>query len=104
VTHARAKLKDSAFIELNRDCVLPLAYGGQRQLFLSTGDNYFFPVVTGNSFGCLGRQELQALPLRRNGVLSAPALRTEWSRRGNGRPAFIQLCALGPCGRGCSRR
>ena len=27
VTHARAKLKDSAFLELNRDCVLPLAYG-----------------------------------------------------------------------------
>ena len=27
VTHARAKLKDSAFIELNQDCVLPMAYG-----------------------------------------------------------------------------
>ncbi len=26
VTHARAKLKDSAFIELNRDCVLPVVY------------------------------------------------------------------------------
>jgi hypothetical protein len=30
VTHARAKLKDSAFIELNRDCVLPAAYHSQR--------------------------------------------------------------------------
>src|SRR5882672_8238214 len=27
VTHARAKLKESAFIELNRDCVLPAIYG-----------------------------------------------------------------------------
>src|SRR6266481_4889030 len=26
VTHARAKLKDSAFVELNRDCVLPTVY------------------------------------------------------------------------------
>jgi hypothetical protein len=26
VTHARAKLKDSAFIELNRDCILPAVY------------------------------------------------------------------------------
>src|SRR5664280_3501019 len=30
VTHARAKLKDSAFIELNRDCVLPVVYGAER--------------------------------------------------------------------------
>ena len=27
VTHARAKLKDGAFLELNRDCLLPIAYG-----------------------------------------------------------------------------
>jgi hypothetical protein len=30
VTHARAKLKDSAFIELNQDCVLPLVYDSER--------------------------------------------------------------------------
>jgi hypothetical protein len=30
LTHARAKLKDSAFIELNRDCVLPVAYRSER--------------------------------------------------------------------------
>ena len=30
VTHARAKLKDSAFIELNRDCVLPVVYRSER--------------------------------------------------------------------------
>jgi len=30
VTHARAKLKDSAFIELNRDCLLPAAYDSER--------------------------------------------------------------------------
>ena len=30
VTHARAKLKDSAFIELNRDCILPVVYGSER--------------------------------------------------------------------------
>lgn len=30
VTHARAKLKDSAFIELNRDCVLPTVYNSER--------------------------------------------------------------------------
>jgi hypothetical protein len=29
VTHARAKLKDSAFIELNRDCVLPAVYNSE---------------------------------------------------------------------------
>ena len=27
VTHARAKLKDSAFVELNQECVLPAIYG-----------------------------------------------------------------------------
>ena len=32
VTHARAKLKESAFIELNRDCVLPTVYGSQRPI------------------------------------------------------------------------
>jgi hypothetical protein len=30
VTHARAKLKDSAFLELNRDCLLPAAYDSER--------------------------------------------------------------------------
>lgn len=30
VTHARAKLRESAFIELNRDCVLPTVYGSER--------------------------------------------------------------------------
>jgi hypothetical protein len=30
VTHARAKLKDSAFNELNRDCVLPVVYRSER--------------------------------------------------------------------------
>jgi Transposase DDE domain len=30
VTHARAKLKETAFIELNRDCVLPTFYGSER--------------------------------------------------------------------------
>jgi len=32
VTHARAKLKDSAFIELNGDCVLPAAYDSEREV------------------------------------------------------------------------
>jgi len=32
VTHARAKLKDSAFIELNRDCVLPVVYRSERPI------------------------------------------------------------------------
>ena len=32
VTHARAKLKDTAFIELNRDCVLPTVYGSERPI------------------------------------------------------------------------
>ncbi len=32
VTHARAKLKDSAFIELNRDCVLPIIYGPEHPI------------------------------------------------------------------------
>lgn len=32
VTHCRAKLKDSAFIELNRDCVLPIVYGSEHPI------------------------------------------------------------------------
>ena len=32
VTHARAKLKDSAFSELNRDCVLPTIYGPEHPI------------------------------------------------------------------------
>ena len=32
VTHARAKLKDTAFSELNRDCVLPTVYGSERPI------------------------------------------------------------------------
>ena len=32
VTHARAKLKDSAFIELNQDGVLPMAYGPEHPI------------------------------------------------------------------------
>jgi hypothetical protein len=32
VTHARAKLKDTAFIELNRDGVLPTVYGSERPI------------------------------------------------------------------------
>ncbi len=32
VTHARAKLKESAFIELNRDCVLPIIYGPEHPI------------------------------------------------------------------------
>jgi len=32
VTHARAKLKDSAFIELNRDCLLPAVYNSKREV------------------------------------------------------------------------
>lgn len=32
VTHARAKLKDSAFIELNRDCVLPTVYSPEHPI------------------------------------------------------------------------
>jgi hypothetical protein len=32
VTHARAKLKDSAFVELNRACVLPVIYGPEHPL------------------------------------------------------------------------
>jgi Transposase DDE domain len=32
VTHARAKLKDHAFIELNRDCVLPTVYSPQHPI------------------------------------------------------------------------
>ena len=32
VTHARAKLKASAFIELNQDCVLPMIYGAEHPI------------------------------------------------------------------------
>jgi hypothetical protein len=32
VTHARAKLKESAFIELNRECVLPTVYGPEHPI------------------------------------------------------------------------
>ena len=32
VTHARAKLKASAFIELNQDCVLPTIYGAEHPI------------------------------------------------------------------------
>src|SRR5260370_26643153 len=32
VTHARAKFKESAFIELNRDCVLPTIYGPEHPI------------------------------------------------------------------------
>jgi len=32
VTHARAKLKDTAFLELNRDCVRPTVYGSERPI------------------------------------------------------------------------
>src|SRR5881628_1874951 len=32
VTHARAKLKESAFIELNRDCVLHTVYGSEHPI------------------------------------------------------------------------
>jgi len=32
VTHARAKLKESAFMELNRDCLLPVIYGPEHPL------------------------------------------------------------------------
>ena len=32
VTHARAKLKESAFIELNRDCLLPTVYGSKHPI------------------------------------------------------------------------
>jgi len=32
VTHARAKLKESAFIELNQDCVLPTIYGPEHPI------------------------------------------------------------------------
>lgn len=32
VTHARAKLKDSAFVELNRACVLPVIYGPEHPI------------------------------------------------------------------------
>ena len=32
VTHARAKLKESAFVELNQDCVLPVIYGPEHAI------------------------------------------------------------------------
>ena len=32
MTHARAKLKDSAFVELNRACVLPVIYGPEHPI------------------------------------------------------------------------
>src|ERR1035438_5470169 len=32
VTHARAKLKESAFSDLNRECVLPTAYGPEHSI------------------------------------------------------------------------
>jgi hypothetical protein len=32
VTHARAKLKETAFTELNRDCVLPTVYGPEHPI------------------------------------------------------------------------
>lgn len=32
VTHARAKLKETAFIELNQDCVLPAIYGSEHPI------------------------------------------------------------------------
>src|SRR5260221_13746658 len=32
VTHARAKLKESAFVELNQDCVLPTIYGPEHPI------------------------------------------------------------------------
>ena len=41
VTHARAKLKDSAFIELNRECVLPMAYGPEHPIQLWHGHRLF---------------------------------------------------------------
>jgi hypothetical protein len=31
-THARAKLKHSAFVELNRECLLPVIYGAERSI------------------------------------------------------------------------
>jgi len=41
VTHARAKLKDSAFIELNQDCVLPMAYGPEHPIQRWCGHRLF---------------------------------------------------------------
>jgi len=41
VTHARAKLKDSAFIELNQDCVLPMAYGPEHPIQRWRGHRLF---------------------------------------------------------------
>jgi len=41
VTHARAKLKDTAFIELNRECVLPTVYGSERPIQRWRGHRLF---------------------------------------------------------------
>jgi Transposase DDE domain len=41
VTHARAKLKDNAFIELNRDCVLPTVYDPQHPIQRWRGHRLF---------------------------------------------------------------
>lgn len=41
VSHARAKLKESAFIELNRDCVLPAAYSSERDIQRWRGHRLF---------------------------------------------------------------
>src|SRR6266496_1837250 len=41
VTHARAKLKDSAFIELNQECVLPMAYGPEHPIQRWRGHRLF---------------------------------------------------------------
>lgn len=41
LTHARAKLKDTAFIELNRECVLPSAYSTERPTLRWYGHRLF---------------------------------------------------------------
>ena len=41
VTHARAKLKDTAFIELNRDCVLPTVYAPEHPIQRWRGHRLF---------------------------------------------------------------
>jgi len=40
VTHARAKLKEGAFSELNRDCVLPALYGSEHPVRRWRGQPY----------------------------------------------------------------
>ena len=52
VTHARAKLKDSAFIELNRQCLLPVVYRSERSVQRWRGHRL------------LGIDELAAAPAR----------------------------------------